>query len=230
MTELFDAYDRNYREVVQSSIDFSGLPHSFFMTSKADLLSEVVAAHFGSAKPSVLDIGCGVGTLHPLVKNTFSGLNGVDVSERSIAQAQQANPWAQYKSYDGHALPYCDGDFDMVTAVCVMHHVVQAEWPEFVREASRVVRPGGLIGIIEHNPYNPLTRLAVRRCPFDKDAILLNSGLTGRLLREAGLRNVESRHFLLLPSAAPLARRTEGLCAKLPLGAQYLTCGEKPAA
>ena len=31
MTELFDGYRSNYREVVQSSIDFSGLSHSFFM-------------------------------------------------------------------------------------------------------------------------------------------------------------------------------------------------------
>ena len=31
MTELFDSYRKNYRDVVQSSIDFSGLPHSFFM-------------------------------------------------------------------------------------------------------------------------------------------------------------------------------------------------------
>jgi hypothetical protein len=31
MTELIDGYRGNYRDVVQSSIDFSGLPHSFFM-------------------------------------------------------------------------------------------------------------------------------------------------------------------------------------------------------
>ena len=37
----------------------------------------------------------------------------------------------------------------------------------------RVVRPGGLLCIIEHNPFNPLTRLAVVRCEFDRDAVLL---------------------------------------------------------
>ena len=42
MTELFDSYRSNYREVVQSSIDFSGLPHSFFMRAKADLLRELI--------------------------------------------------------------------------------------------------------------------------------------------------------------------------------------------
>lgn len=41
MTELFDGYHDNYRDVVQSSIDFSGLPHHFFMRAKADLLGNL---------------------------------------------------------------------------------------------------------------------------------------------------------------------------------------------
>ena len=52
MTELFDSYRSNYRDVVQSSIDFSGLPHSFFMRAKADLLRELIAraARAGKAR------------------------------------------------------------------------------------------------------------------------------------------------------------------------------------
>ena len=51
MTELFDSYRSNYRDVVQSSIDFSGLPHSFFMRAKADLLRELIAPRLGPSKP-----------------------------------------------------------------------------------------------------------------------------------------------------------------------------------
>ena len=47
MTELFDSYRGNYRDVVQSSIDFSGLPHSFFMRAKADLLRELIVRQVG---------------------------------------------------------------------------------------------------------------------------------------------------------------------------------------
>jgi hypothetical protein len=51
---------------------------------------------------------------------------------------------------------------------------------------ARVTRPGGLICIIEHNALNLLTRLAVNRCPFDADAVLLRSGQSQELLRGAG--------------------------------------------
>jgi len=67
MTELFDSYRSNYRDVVQSSIDFSGLPHSFFMRAKADLLRELIARRLGPEKPATLEVGCGIGSFHPLL-------------------------------------------------------------------------------------------------------------------------------------------------------------------
>ncbi|RVD35866.1 SAM-dependent methyltransferase, partial [Mesorhizobium sp. M4A.F.Ca.ET.020.02.1.1] len=70
-------------------------------------------------------------------------------------------------------------------------------------------------------PYNPLTRIAVFRCPFDEDAVLLGAGEAARLLRDAGFRYIRSEHFLLLPSARPFARKVERALAALPLGAQY---------
>src|SRR3979409_1090092 len=67
-TEMFDRYRSNYRDVVQSSIDFSGLPHSFFMRAKADLLRELIARRLGPERPAMLDVGCGVGSFHPLLR------------------------------------------------------------------------------------------------------------------------------------------------------------------
>jgi hypothetical protein len=91
----------------------------------------------------------------------------------------------------------------------------------------RTTRPGGLTVIIEHNPLNPLTRLAVARCPFDHDAVLLTAGESKRLLRDAGYTDAASRFFLLLPTRAKLAawieQRTEGL----PFGAQYMAIGKR---
>ena len=66
------------------------------------------------------------------------------------------------------------------------------------------------------------------RCPFDADAVLLRAGKTRQLLRDAGLRQVSHEYFLLLPSAAPLARRVEGMFSTLPFGAQYMAFGEVP--
>ena len=91
--------------------------------------------------------------------------------------------------------------------------------------AALTTTVGGVVCIIEHNPLNPLTRLSVRRCEFDRDAVLLPARRTAALMAQAGLRAIESRYFLLLPSAASPARALERRLARLPLGAQYITCG-----
>lgn len=225
MAELFDSYDKSYGAVVQSSIDFSGLPHSFFMTAKADILRDLIAMRLDGGQPAGLDVGCGVGAFHPLMRGMFRRLCGTDVSAASIEQAKRNNPAVEYEAYDGEVLPYGPAAFDFATAICVMHHVPPEKWSGFMREMRRVVRPGGLICIIEHNPFNPLTRLAVARCEFDRDAVLLRAGQTQRLMADAGLRNIDTRYFLLLPWATQLMRSIERGFQSLPLGAQYVTCG-----
>jgi SAM-dependent methyltransferase len=226
MAELFDSYDNSYDAVVQSSIDFSGLSHDFFMTAKADILRDLMASHFGSTHwAAALDVGCGVGTFHPFARGMFGRLCGVDISAASIAQARRNHPDVEYQAYDGNILPYGDGTFDLAVTICVLHHVLPERWLGFLREIRRVVRPGGLLCVFEHNPLNPLTRLAVMRCEFDRDAVLLRAGQTRALLKDAGLRDINTRYFALLPWATPLMRRIEHGMRKLPLGAQYVACG-----
>ena len=223
MSQLFDAYDANYRDVVQSSIDFSGLPHDFFIQAKAELIARTIRERLGAARArSLLDIGCGVGTLHPYLANIFDKISGVDVSAPCIAEAAQRCPANAYAVAEPGA-PLAGGPYDMTLAVCTLHHVPPADWRRFVAEMVRVTRPGGLVCIIEHNPLNPLTLLAVNRCPFDEDAVLLRSGRTQDLLRDAGAKNVATKFFLMLPTKAALARRVEAMFARLPFGAQYLT-------
>jgi SAM-dependent methyltransferase len=227
MTELFDSYHNNYRDVVQSSIDFSGLPHSFFMRAKADVLRELIAQRLRAEKPAMLDVGCGVGSFHPLLRGMVDRLSGIDVSSASIAQARSANNDVNYRDFDGINFPFEDARFDLVTAICVMHHVSPARWADFVREMCRVVRPGGLVCVIEHNPLNPLTRLAVSRCEFDRDAVLLGAGRTLELMSKAGLREIGTHHFLLLPWEAKPVRRIERALSGVPLGAQYAAFGTR---
>ncbi len=225
MSALFENYSENYGTVVQSSIDFSGLPHDFFMAAKADLLRELIAAHVKSEKPSLLDVGCGIGALHPFLRGIFESLSGADVSPSSIAHARTRNPGIDYRVYTDGRLPYEPSSFDVATAVCVMHHVPPQEWTAFVAEMRRVVRPGGIVCVIEHNPFNPLTRLAISRCEFDRDAVLLRAGRTRHLLQDVGLHDVDSCYFLLLPSAHALARRWERAFGRVALGAQYAVWG-----
>jgi len=90
-----------------------------------------------------------------------------------------------------------------------------------MHEMRRVARAGGLVCIIEHDPFNPLTRLAVARCEFDRDAVLLGAGTVRRLLAASGLRETGPRHVLLLPWETKPAHRIEGTLSNMPLGAQY---------
>ena len=226
MSELFDKYDKSYGAVVQSSIDFSGLPHGFFTAAKANALHELVATRLsGMSDLRMLDVGCGIGEFHSFVRGMFGRICGADVSAASIAQARIKNPGVEYEAYAGDILPYDNAAFDLSIAICVLHHVLPSQWSGFIREMRRVVRPGGLVCLIEHNPLNPLTRLAVARCEFDRDAVLLNASGTRGLMADAGLRDVQSDHFLLLPWATPLARRVERGLGRIPFGAQYIASG-----
>jgi SAM-dependent methyltransferase len=223
MAALFDKYDKRFGAVVQSSIDFSGLPHSFFTAAKADALRELIASRLhGMHNPHMLDVGCGVGEFHPFVRGMFGRVCGADVSAASIAQARLRNPEVQYEAYMGETLPYDSAAFDLSIAICVLHHVPPTQWAGFLREMRRVVRPGGLVCLIEHNPLNPLTRLAVARCEFDRDAELLHAGRSRALMADAGLHDARSHYFLLLPLATPLAQRIEHSLRRIPLGAQYI--------
>ena len=77
-------------------------------------------------------------------------------------------------------------------------------------------------------PFNPATRLIVRRTPVDADARLLTAGESRALLAGCGFRVLEREFFLYLPErmyrAAPFV---ESWLRKVPLGGQYAVFGEK---
>ncbi|TIU25363.1 MAG: class I SAM-dependent methyltransferase, partial [Mesorhizobium sp.] len=110
-------------------------------------------------------------------------------------------------------------------AICVMHHVPPENWKLFAAELARVTRPGGVVLIFEHNPYNPLTRRAVSNCPFDEDAVLLSKGQVMKHLHDAGLRDVDGRYILNVPSINGPLRRIDEALGFVPFGAQYYVQG-----
>ena len=222
----FDSYGDTYASAVQESVAFSGLSYDYFLRSKAILIRRLLARRLADVTaPRLLDVGCGVGALHPLLRPLFGQVTGVDVSAECLARAAAAHPWARYDRYDGARLPAADEHFDMVTAICVAHHVPVAERPGFFAELRRVTAPGGLVCVIEHNPFNPATRLSVMRCPFDHDAVLLRRREAEARLRAAGTGEVTGEFFVAVPSTAAWALKVEGVLAQVPLGAQYAAYG-----
>jgi SAM-dependent methyltransferase len=228
MTVDFGRYKDTYHDEVQKSIDFVGQDVDFFAELKADYLLDVARRRVGDpGSLSFLDVGCGVGLTDQHLGDAVGSLHGIDVADGAVERARMRNPWAAYTVYDGAAAPFADGVFDVTFAICVLHHVDPARWRGFVDELSRVTRRGGLVVVIEHNPLNPLTRLAVSRCAFDEDAILLRAGRTRRLLAGAGLAVAESRYVVFFPWRGSPFRALERRLASLPLGAQYAVAGAR---
>jgi SAM-dependent methyltransferase len=217
----------DYPHDVNRAIDFSGVQVDFFLEGKALHLQRLIAQRLSRREFVALDIGCGIGAMHPYLRNTFAWLHGVDVSADAVRDAGQRNPWVKYVTYDGRTLPFDSAAMDVVFASCVLHHVPKVQWPEFMQEAKRVLRPGGLCVVFEHNPFNPLTRLAVLRCEFDRDAALLRRGTAELLFKTAGFSQVEGQYIFVAPSRANWAQKAEKLLGDVPLGAQYYIAGAR---
>ena len=178
-------------------------------------------------KLDILDVGCGVGITAEYLAGEFKSVYGVDVSKESIAAAKERHSAATYQVYDGEVLPFSDGSFDLSFAIGVLHHVPSSARSQLLSEMRRATRPGGLVVVFEHNPFNPLTRLAVRRCDFDKDCVLVSKKVTSRLFRQNDLSPAEESYILFLPWSIPWTARLEAVIRNVPLGAQYLVAARR---
>ncbi|GFJ88808.1 class I SAM-dependent methyltransferase [Phytohabitans rumicis] len=99
---------------------------------------------------SVLDVGCGPGTITlDLAERVAPGrVTAVDTSEDALAAARQAaaergTDNVDFAVADVHDLRYADGAFDVVHAHQVLQHV--GDPVRALREMRRVCRPGGVV-------------------------------------------------------------------------------------
>ena len=223
----FDRYGDSYEEAVDDAIKFGGAEHAFYLEAKARALLELARRELGdAARLHALDVGSGPGSLHPYLAE-IGALEGVDVSQALVERAAAANPGVRYRRYDGRTLPFPDARFDLAFAVNVFHHVEPPDRANLAAELARVVRPGGIVAVFEHNPLNPLTRLVVARCEFDDGVQLLRTREVRALLEQAGLQPVERRYILFFPWRASFLQRLEARLGAVPLGAQHLTAARR---
>lgn len=226
MNSQFERDRTSYRDAVNRSIGFSGSDVDFFTKLKADDLVSMLRRRLGPvARARVLDVGSGPGATDAHLAPFVGELHGVDVALPLVEAAAEANPAVRYHHYDGERLPFEDGAFDASFAICVLHHVEIHTRAKFVREMARVTRAGGLVALYEHNPLNPLTRVAVARCDFDEDVQLLHRSEVVRLFEAAGCRVVEERWIVFFPWRGNALRTIERGLAWLPLGAQHVVAG-----
>ncbi|MGE5270644.1 MAG: ArsR/SmtB family transcription factor [Thiohalocapsa sp.] len=116
-------------------------------------LTEIIAAHQPHA---LLDIGTGTGRMIEILGPRVEHAMGIDQSREMLAiarvnleRAGLANSLVRLG--DMYQLPLADASFDAIVIHQVLHY---ADRPaEAVAEAARVLRPGGLLVIVDFVPH-----------------------------------------------------------------------------
>ncbi|HEY9228319.1 MAG TPA: methyltransferase domain-containing protein [Gemmatimonadaceae bacterium] len=105
---------------------------------------------------SVLDVGCGTGSLAIAAKRrvgTRGTVSAVDASSEMIALARRKAAKARldvgFHIARAEALPFPDSSFDVVLSTLMMHHLPRAVRECFVAEIRRVLRPGGRVLVVD---------------------------------------------------------------------------------
>lgn len=230
----FDVLSADYEELLRDPVRdrFMGGTAGFFHLRKRDLIRDYFRRR-GISSPNLryLDLGCGRGDLLSLLRADFGEVAGCDPSEGMLDFARSKLPGVELRvQHESGRIPFEDGQFDFVTAVCVYHHVAPRLRDCLTAEVRRILKPGGIFAIVEHNPFNPVTRRIVRRTPVDADAILLGSAEARALLWCQRFIIDDLRYFLYLPQ--PLYSRAawvEPLLHRAPLGGQYAAFGKLTA-
>src|SRR5690349_3809995 len=91
----------------------------------------------------LLDIACGSGYAAAVAAQRGAVVSGVDASEALIAIARVRTPTADFRVGDMFALPFDAATFDVATSFNGIWKGCELA----LREARRVVRPGGMVGM-----------------------------------------------------------------------------------
>lgn len=155
------------------------------------------------AGTTVLDVGCGTGTLSELARGRGAIVTAVDAEPSMIESTRDRVPGVEVREAVLPDLPFADGTFDVVAANFVVNHVDRPA--AAIAELLRVTRPGGRVGVtIWPNPMPPLQRLwgdviqaahvtpPAALVPLPENDYPQSAVGLAELLREVGLVEVES--------------------------------------
>ena len=107
---------------------------------------ERVGKHVPLEGTLALDVGCGIGLSSVALARFCRRVMGVDSSRAMLGRAPRAER-VDYLVAKAENLPARDAQFDVITLGQVAHWI---DWPAFLREASRVARPGGWVVVYDH--------------------------------------------------------------------------------
>jgi ubiquinone/menaquinone biosynthesis C-methylase UbiE len=164
------------------------------------------------AGESVLDVGCGTGSLAIAAKQRVGlagEVYGIDASAEMIARAdkkaRKVGVEVTFKNEAAQALPFQDARFDAVLTTRMLHHLPRKARQLSAREMRRVVKPGGRVLAVDFGGTARGSKSFMARFHRHGHVSLRDIIAT---LSEAGLESVESgsvglRDLQFVLAAAP---------------------------
>jgi SAM-dependent methyltransferase len=107
-----------------------------------------------------LELGCGEGRVMRDLTARGHRVTGVDSAPTLLEHARAADPEGDYVLADAAALPFEGAAFDLVVAHNSLMDV--DDMPGSVREAARVLEPGGRLAVCITHPINDAGRFSDR--------------------------------------------------------------------
>ena len=236
---VFDRVARDYEKIHNRSLP-PGVRSADFIRQRVANVIRWLSDGYAGKEFLYLDFGCGNGRMlksllasdavKPLVEQGRLRLFGFDTSVESIHEAKSLMGDDRVCLVsDLNHLPR-DVRFDFVISCHVFHHIPPAERAETVERLASRMKPSSRLVIWEHNPFNPMTRMLVKMCPFDGDARLLTLSTTKTLFGKNSFRYREYAYVNVFPPRwlrLNAVSATEVKLSRLPIGAQYWVMFER---
>ena len=225
----FDRFAGNYDDALNQGLSLTGESRKYYAERRVHWLARQLARYGLTGSPKVIDYGCGTGSTAELLHRELHAecVLGMDVSEDQleIARERHRTPWARFCNVKEH---WPDESYDVVYCNGTFHHIRPLQWAEAAKFLFDSLAPGGWLGLWENNPWNPGTRMVMKKIPFDRDAQMLSIWQARRMVAAAGFEVVRSDSLFYFPKSLSLFRPMERWLTGLPLGGQYLILGRKP--
>lgn len=148
---------------------------------------------------SVLDLGCGTGTLAIELKRQYPTVQvlGIDPDEKALRRAKKkatrAETSVQFDRGFGNALPYETDSFDRVFSSYMFHHLEEPDREDTLREVIRVLKTDGAFHLLDFTSGGAGSHGHLFRLVHGSERLKDNSNARlMELMRRAGLKDVEN--------------------------------------